>query len=325
VARREWREFAALGWHVLIVVPNSIDRRTSVLERKVLVGYMSSLCRNSKDLAPSALGSSNGATSGSSATWRRVRRHLPEVALAGACMLTFVRATNEFGRSLPRAPEMRSQVTVGEEILQDVIPWGDGEATVLLFVSRFCSACNESLPFFRRLARAVESTPSSQMIVVSQEATEAIGSWLQGADIVSDRIVRVRDLDQLGIAYVPTIIIGDRTGRVTDVAPRVLSPEEEETVLARVRSYPLGESVEFRSSISLISPTTLAEMKLAGDTIVLDPHTRREDISAVRPNLLPEKRRIVIECRGERFSKCASVGRELLKEYRDGVFAVVSR
>lgn len=116
---------------------------------------------------------------------------------------------------------------------------GSGVTTLVLFVSKTCHFCEESAPFYRRLA-AVRSASSGRfrMVAAVPQATETgaeaktyfaeRGITLDGAQPAPFRAI--------GLAATPTLALVSGSGIITDVWTGKLAPDKETEVIGRIEA-----------------------------------------------------------------------------------------
>ncbi len=107
------------------------------------------------------------------------------------------------------------------------------QQSLLIALSSQCRFCQESVDFYQRLSSEVEA--HTQLVAVFSEPTESAVSFVEKAGMRANILGGV-DLHDLGIAGTPTLVLIDSEGVVTATWRGLLSPEQEEEVMARLRS-----------------------------------------------------------------------------------------
>jgi thioredoxin-related protein len=108
--------------------------------------------------------------------------------------------------------------------------------TVLLFIRKGCHYCEESLPFYQRMADQIRaSNVSVGFVALFPEANtnEDASALLKSAGL--DIPYRTgMDFARFGVAGTPTLILVDRTGSIQDSWIGKLPPEADAKVLRGV-------------------------------------------------------------------------------------------
>lgn len=112
---------------------------------------------------------------------------------------------------------------------------GSKSRHVRVLVSTECASCNESLGFYRRLAKVVAATPDADLTFLSDEPSSKVKGWLKKAEITEALVKRVASPARDGFVLTPTVIVLDSNGLVTDLIHGELPVADEELLLRRIR------------------------------------------------------------------------------------------
>lgn len=167
---------------------------------------------------------------------------LANVATIVACAL----AATWFGRELfdarptataNAASAQRQIYAVGEQLpALSSIDYRQSQQTFLLVVREQCRYCQESIPFYQKLAPAVQRTNGgSRLIVASSDSEEVTRAFLASNNIVADQIVHTSS-GALKVPGTPTVIVAAADGTVKHVWVGRLDNVQESAVLATVDS-----------------------------------------------------------------------------------------
>jgi rhodanese-related sulfurtransferase len=129
-------------------------------------------------------------------------------------------------------PEYR--VAANAILRLDGINWTDSDRTVLLALQKECKYCSESAQFYRRLAAGLASQSNTRLIAVFSEKESETEAYLKQLDVPIEES-RYVSFSSLGISSVPTLLILDRNGVVTDMWIGKLSPLEEKALMSKLR------------------------------------------------------------------------------------------
>jgi hypothetical protein len=129
------------------------------------------------------------------------------------------------------------RATLGAPLQLESVDWRAAPRHVVLAVSTSCLATTANLKFYASLlAAAKAATPAVPVVVVSPESRATIAAWLGKATADQpSAFVRVSEMRSLGIVQVPTLMLVDRRGRITDVMERRLNEANQAAVLDRIR------------------------------------------------------------------------------------------
>lgn len=135
---------------------------------------------------------------------------------------------------LPRGPGRGGPLSPprGTHISLPGAPEQGAEKTVVLALSKDCSSCRDSAPFYRRLAAEIPRT--TRLIVAMAEARPRIESYLSAVDIPILDVWEL-PLSRLMLRVVPTIILVDRNGLVINSWAGQLDEGGQSAVLAAIK------------------------------------------------------------------------------------------
>jgi rhodanese-related sulfurtransferase len=114
------------------------------------------------------------------------------------------------------------------------INWADADRTVLIALGKECQYCSESASFYRRLAAGIVSQTNTRLVAVFSEKESEAEAYLRRLE-VPIRELHYIPLLSLGIRSVPTLVIVDRDGLVTDMWVGKLSPLEEKALVSKLK------------------------------------------------------------------------------------------
>lgn len=113
------------------------------------------------------------------------------------------------------------------------VDWGKNGRTLILAISTGCHFCTDSAPFFKRIEK--ERPRDVKLVAVLPQAVEEARKYLDGEGVHVDD-VRQASPQSIGVAGTPTLLLVDARGRVSDVWRGKLQPNDEEKVIATLRS-----------------------------------------------------------------------------------------
>ncbi|HJP92914.1 MAG TPA: hypothetical protein VJ875_13230 [Pyrinomonadaceae bacterium] len=121
-------------------------------------------------------------------------------------------------------------LTTGSKVSLSGVKWEDG-TTLVLALQRGCRFCEESAPFYRRLWQQRSGSEPRMIAVVPGEKAQ-VGKYLNELGVVVDGIVNA-SLADIHVSATPTLVLVDRSGRVSNVWVGKLDSNTENDVIQR--------------------------------------------------------------------------------------------
>jgi hypothetical protein len=121
-------------------------------------------------------------------------------------------------------------LTTGSKVSLSGVKWEDG-STLVLALQRGCRYCDESAPFYRRLWQQ-RSGPEPRMIAVVPGEKGEVDKYLNELGVVVDGVVNA-SLSDIHVSATPTLVLVDRSGRVSNVWVGKLDSNRENEVIQR--------------------------------------------------------------------------------------------
>jgi thiol-disulfide isomerase/thioredoxin len=132
-------------------------------------------------------------------------------------------------------PHIPRSVAVGDRLGQvPGVDWSRHRRTLVLALNTGCHFCQDSAPFYQRLAQALRpDSDAVEIVAVFPNDAEAVRQLIEDEGL-SFRSVSAVPLEKLGVAETPTLILVDSQGRVERTWLGLLTPREELEVLSAV-------------------------------------------------------------------------------------------
>ena len=129
------------------------------------------------------------------------------------------------------APES-NEIKAGDKLANlDGWDWGAHEQTLVLGLRKGCHFCEDSTPFYQRLAAQPQQGGSnSNIVAVFPDAADAVKEVVQSEGLGVHAIAGV-PLEKLKISSTPTLLLVDRSGTVLNAWIGMLSPRQELEVM----------------------------------------------------------------------------------------------
>jgi hypothetical protein len=154
--------------------------------------------------------------------------------IVAAVLIVGVVAEKYFFRSTPRGRPSRLQPVIGSKIDLSNVNWASHPKTLILALQRGCRFCEESAPFYKRIAASVRGRNVQLVAAFPTEVEESTAHLaalgLEGLE------VRQSSLESLQTSGTPTLILTNDKGEVTDYWLGKLTPDKETEVLGKLSS-----------------------------------------------------------------------------------------
>ena len=160
---------------------------------------------------------------------KSLRRILEVSANLGIVIVALIIVGN-FVASKWRTKRNVDTLTIGSKVSLSGVKWEDG-STLVLALQRGCRYCDESAPFYRRLWQQRSGSDPRMIAVVPGDKAE-VGKYLNELGVVVDGVVNA-SLSDIHISATPTLVLVDRSGRVSNVWVGKLDSNRENEVIQR--------------------------------------------------------------------------------------------
>ena len=168
----------------------------------------------------------------------RILEMLANVAIIVAAVLFSAVLIKSYLRSSPESKLQATTSAVTEKLLQkgDVVSvvdvdWSRNGRTLLLALSTTCRFCSESAPFYQKISKDHGDT---RLVAVFPQVNAEGERYLEKLGVKVDEVKQV-SFTELGITGTPTLLLIDKTGKVTNLWEGALPPERESEVLGRLQ------------------------------------------------------------------------------------------
>ena len=120
--------------------------------------------------------------------------------------------------------------------------WKAHDRTLVLALRNGCHFCEDSMPFYRRLAKLEQSNQiGAHLIAVFPDDPTVVRQVVETQQL-SIEVVAAFDLGQVKVQATPTLFLVDEQGRVSKVWMGELPPAEEAEVIAAISKPSTAES-----------------------------------------------------------------------------------
>jgi thioredoxin-related protein len=120
--------------------------------------------------------------------------------------------------------------------------WKAHDRTLVLALRNGCHFCEDSMPFYRRLAKLEQSNQTGAHLIAVFPDDPAVVRQVAEAQQLTIEVVPGTELGQVKVQGTPTLMLVDEQGRVSRVWMGELPSAEEAEVIAAISKPPTGES-----------------------------------------------------------------------------------
>jgi len=109
------------------------------------------------------------------------------------------------------------------------------QATLVLALSTHCGFCQDSVPFYQKLAAFKNSSPARvRLATVMSEPKEEIEAYLKKQGIAADAVFSM-PVSQIGVMGTPTLLLLDGQNKLIESWVGKLNSQEESEVIAHLQ------------------------------------------------------------------------------------------
>lgn len=141
-------------------------------------------------------------------------------------------AAKYFAPAPPLAPAQAEGIKPGEMIPTGALVWDKSDKNLVMVISTVCKYCNESSPFYQKLATRKAGTDVRLLAVLPQTMDESV-KYLAEKNISVDEVLQINP-GQLNVRGTPTLLLVNRSGVVVDVWNGKLPPDKENELMGRL-------------------------------------------------------------------------------------------
>ena len=136
-----------------------------------------------------------------------------------------------------------NEVKVGDQLPGlHAYNWKAHDRTLVLALRNGCHFCEDSMPFYRRLAKLEESKQIGVHLIAVFPDDPAVVRQVVETQQLTIEVVPAFELGQVKVQATPTLMLVDEQGRVSKVWMGELPAAEEAQVIAAISKPPAAES-----------------------------------------------------------------------------------
>jgi hypothetical protein len=160
------------------------------------------------------------------------------IALIIACLLLIGTLARNYYLSRIPDPNLELGIEKGELVKLSGEASADGQpaqATLVLALSTHCGFCQESVPFYQKLAVFKNSSPARvRLATVMSEPKEEIEAYLKKQGIAADAVFSM-PIAQIGVKGTPTLLLLDGQNKLIESWIGKLDSQGESDVIAHLK------------------------------------------------------------------------------------------
>lgn len=156
------------------------------------------------------------------------------VAVLFTCVVLLTALALNYSNKSP-ATRLQSGLRKGDTLEQQSgIDCRRTPQTLLIGMSSTCGFCQESLPFYKELAKTLsEHAGTTRLLTVMPERDDAAKHFLQQNGLQVDALTAV-DLRKIHVGATPTLVLVNSDGKIIDFWIGKLSPDAQQQVINAV-------------------------------------------------------------------------------------------
>jgi len=135
--------------------------------------------------------------------------------------------------AVPKSVPTNEGIKIGTKLTLTDVDWNKSEKNLVLVLSSTCRFCNESAPFYQKLAAQKTGQNNIRLIAVMPQTAAEAKQYLDNHKISVDEIKQTNP-DTINVRGTPTLVLVDNTGAVVQSWVGKLPPEKEEEVFQQL-------------------------------------------------------------------------------------------
>jgi hypothetical protein len=118
--------------------------------------------------------------------------------------------------------------------------YGGGSPTIVIFASKTCHFCAESLPFYPQLAKIRDASGGEMKLIVAfpsspSQSADEMRDYFQSRGLTPDQLIGAR-FSEIGVSGTPTIALVTSSGSVESAWVGKLEASKEAEVVGRLKA-----------------------------------------------------------------------------------------
>ncbi|HEX8174114.1 MAG TPA: thioredoxin-like domain-containing protein [Pyrinomonadaceae bacterium] len=132
-------------------------------------------------------------------------------------------------------PQFQSGFQRGQSFAQlPTVSYNSAPQTLLIAMSTTCHYCSESIPFYKQLAEAQQSSGNAiHIVAVFPNSENEVKQYIQQSQLNVDTVAET-DFKALNVAGTPTLLLIDKDGKILDFWVGKLSKDNEQQVIKAI-------------------------------------------------------------------------------------------
>lgn len=149
----------------------------------------------------------------------------------GSLALVKTAATSPGQTSEPNAAPKTTPL--GKTVPLSGIDWQKNKKTLILYLSTRCRFCDESMPFYRRLAEKYSESKDVKLMAVFPQSVDEAKAHFKSHGVNINEVLNAQ-LTSIGVTATQTLLLVNESGVVTDMWKGKLPGEKETEVINKL-------------------------------------------------------------------------------------------
>ena len=134
----------------------------------------------------------------------------------------------------PTNPSNPAQIKVGDKLSVSNVDWRTTDNTLVLILQKGCRFCDESAPFYQRLAKGLKDRSDVRILAVLPQGESESREYLSKLGVSLENVVQAPPAS-FGIRGTPTVMLVNKAGLIEGIWTGKLSSEQEARITEQLR------------------------------------------------------------------------------------------
>jgi hypothetical protein len=136
--------------------------------------------------------------------------------------------------SSPSNQQNRAQIKVGDKLSVSNVDWRTTDNTLVLVLQKGCHFCDESAPFYQRLAKGLQGRSDVRILAVLPQVEVEARAYLKELGVSFENVVQAPP-GSFGIRGTPTLMLVNQAGLVEGIWTGKLNEEQEARISEQLK------------------------------------------------------------------------------------------
>jgi rhodanese-related sulfurtransferase len=209
-----------------------------------------------------------------------------DVGIVLFCILVALNMYVGSGESEPAMTAHAPLVQPGRSLSLPGVDWTRASRHVILLVSPSCPTSLHNAPLYSEVSRQAEANAGVRFVALAAESPDEVRKWLKVARVESSDVIQFVDLISLGFFTVPTVLLLDQDGVVTDLLAGAAELADVDRFIIRMLNPAGGQAVNNAVAAIEISEEELRVLRSHSPLSILDVRKRDDFEKSHRPHCI---------------------------------------